>query len=73
MTEGARDFLKDKGDVLEVEMTDRQSYASAMMTGQTGPEKDKAAKTEIAALWVAIEKRLAHTNAVAANKRVAAR
>jgi chromosome partitioning protein len=73
MTEGAREFLQDKGEVLEVEMTDRQSYAQAMMTGHAGPEKDKAAKAEIAAMWGAIEKRLAATTRVASSKKVAAR
>jgi len=59
MTAGARDFLKDKGPVLDVVMTDRESYPKAMLGGRTGPEIDKAAKAEIAALWVAIRKQLA--------------
>jgi hypothetical protein len=59
MTAGARDFLKLRGTVLDTDVTDRQSYAEAMLGGLTGPEKDKAAKGEIAALWQAIRKRLA--------------
>src|SRR5258705_4583926 len=59
MTDGARDFLKDKGTVLDIEITDRQSYAHAMLSGHTGPEQDKIAKAEVAALWQALKKRLA--------------
>jgi chromosome partitioning protein len=59
MTAGARDFLKERGTVLDVEISDRQSYAEAMLGGLTGPEKDKTAKAEIAALWQALRKRLA--------------
>src|SRR5258705_9118043 len=73
MTEGEREFLQDKGDVLEVDMTDRQSYAQAMMTSHAGPEKDKTAKGEIAALWVAIAKRLAAATRVVPSNKVAAR
>ena len=59
MTAGARDFLKERGTVLDVEISDRQSYAEAMLGGLTGPEKDKTAKAEIGALWQALRKRLA--------------
>jgi chromosome partitioning protein len=59
MTAGARDFLKARGTVLDTDVTDRQSYAESMLGGLTGPEKDKTAKGEIAALWQAIRKRLA--------------
>jgi hypothetical protein len=62
MTAGARDFLKARGTVLDTDVTDRQSYAEAMLGGLTGPEKDKTAKGEIAALWQAIRKRLAAGN-----------
>lgn len=59
MTAGGREFLAERGVVLDVEITDRQSYAEAMLTGHTGPEKDKTAKAEVVALWLAIKKRLA--------------
>jgi chromosome partitioning protein len=65
MTAGARDFLKDRGPVLDVEMSDRQSYAEAMLSGLIGPEKDKTAKAEVAALWQAL-RRLASTKGRAA-------
>jgi chromosome partitioning protein len=59
MAAGARTFLAEKGPVLNVEITDRQAYVQAMLSGLTGPEKDKTAQAEIAALWQALEKRLA--------------
>jgi chromosome partitioning protein len=65
MTAGARDYLKRLGDVLEVEITHRQSYSSAMILGGAAPEKDATARAEIAGLWEAILKRLK----VAARKR----
>jgi chromosome partitioning protein len=67
MTAGARDFLTERGEVLDVEMTDRQSYAEAMLSGRTGGEtKDKTAKAEVAALWQALGQRLASTEGRAA-------
>jgi chromosome partitioning protein len=66
MTDGAREFLKARGHVLDIEMVDRQGYAEAMLSGRTGPEKDKAAKAEIAALWQALRKRLAGGKGLAA-------
>jgi cellulose biosynthesis protein BcsQ len=59
MTEGARGFLEEIGPVLDIEMTSRQSYVQAMLSGRTGPDKDKTAAAEITALWQAIRKRLA--------------
>jgi chromosome partitioning protein len=59
MTAGARAFLAEKGEVLAAEVTDRQSYMQAMLSGRTGPEKDKAAHAEIEAVWRDINKRLA--------------
>jgi chromosome partitioning protein len=59
MRDGARAFLKALGHVLDVEVADRAAYQSAMLTGHTGPEKDRAAKAEIAALWTALQKRVA--------------
>lgn len=58
MTAGARQYLASKGDVLDVEITNRQSYASAMILGGTASEKDGPARAEIAALWEAIVKRV---------------
>ena len=69
MTTGARQYLAQLGDVLEVEMANRQSYASAMILGRVGPEKDAAARAEIAALWIALTKRIAANKKQAANKR----
>jgi chromosome partitioning protein len=59
MTAGARSFLVEKGPVLDTEITDRQAYVQAMLSGMTGPEKDKAAQAEIAAVWQALGKKLA--------------
>lgn len=59
MTEGARDFLKELGPVLEPEITLRQSYVQAMLGGRTGAERDKTAAAEVAALWQAVKRRLA--------------
>lgn len=60
MTEGARDFLKAIGPVLDVEITHRQSYVQAMLGGRTGAERDKTAAAEITALWQAVKRRLAN-------------
>jgi chromosome partitioning protein len=65
MAQGARDFLKAVGEVLDCDLADRASYQSAMLTGHTGPEKDRAAKAEIAALWGTLQKRLARLDKVA--------
>jgi tRNA(Arg) A34 adenosine deaminase TadA len=59
MTAGARAFLAEKGPVLDVELSDGQSYVQAMLAGMSGPEKDKTAHAEIAAVWQALKKRLA--------------
>jgi len=59
MRDGARIFLKALGDVLDIEIADRAAYQSAMLTGHTGSEKDRAAKAEIAALWTTLQKRVA--------------
>lgn len=59
MVQGAREFLQDLGDVIDVEIADRAAYQSAMLTGHTGPEKNKEAKAEIEALWAAIQERVA--------------
>jgi hypothetical protein len=59
MVQGARKFLEDLGDVIDVEIADRAAYQSAMLTGHTGPEKNRDAKAEIEALWAAIQKRVA--------------
>lgn len=71
MTAGARKYLSAKGDVLDVEIGNRIAYASAMILGGTGPDKDKAAKAEIASLWAAVEKRLARAHKLASKSRVA--
>lgn len=68
MTTGARQYLKPLGDVLDVEMANRQSYASAMILGNAAPENDPAARAEIAALWIAIIKRLAAKQKLARKK-----
>src|SRR5262245_30610816 len=51
MTAGARSFLAEKGPVLDVEMTDRQSYVQAMLAGMSAPAADKAAHAEMRAVW----------------------
>lgn len=58
MTAGARQYLAAKGDVLDIEISNRQTYASAMILGGTAAEKDGPARAEIAALWEAIVKRV---------------
>jgi hypothetical protein len=48
------------------EVADRQGYATAMLDGRTLPESEKAkhpAADEIAALWLAVEKRLKRAKA----------
>lgn len=59
MAEGAREFLKEVGPVLDVEITHRQSYVQAMLGGRTGAERDKTASAEITALWQVVKRRLA--------------
>jgi chromosome partitioning protein len=60
MTQGAREMLKPLGPVLDIEIADRQVYASAMLTGATALEKEPngPAAQEIALLWQEIEKRV---------------
>jgi chromosome partitioning protein len=59
MTAGAREYMAKKGPVLDVEVLNRQPYASAMILGSTASEADPkgSAGKEIAALWDAIAKR----------------
>lgn len=72
MTTGARQYLASKGEVLSVEIGNRQSYAAGMILGGTATEKDAAARSEIAALWEIIAKlgKLSTKNKVASKKRV---
>jgi len=59
LTSGALEYLKHEGPVLKPSTTYRAAYASAMgATGQVGPDIDKAARAEISALWLAVNKML---------------
>jgi chromosome partitioning protein len=71
MTAGARQYLAQFGDVLDIEVTNRVPYADAMGYGATGAENDKAAAAEIAALWLATTKRLASGRKLAKKKGLA--
>jgi chromosome partitioning protein len=48
--------LKKLGPVIPKSIRQRTVYASAITTGRTGPERDKVAADEIAALWAAVKK-----------------
>lgn len=58
---GARKYLEEGGDVLDIEIANRLVYASAMITGKTAAEVDPKgpAGAEIAALFKELEKRMA--------------
>ena len=60
MTEHARTYLSRLGAVLDGEIGSRQSYARAMLDGQTAQEAPGSgpAEAEIAKLYDAIEKRM---------------
>lgn len=52
LADAARGFLFNHGlPIYEHAIVQRDSYASAMATGRTGPERDKEAAAEITALW----------------------
>lgn len=61
LAEGARKYLEEGGDVLDIEIANRLVYASAMITGKTAAEVDPKgpAAAEIAALFKELEKRMA--------------
>ena len=48
--------LKKLGPVIPKSIRQRTVYASAITTGKTGPERDKAAADEMQALWSAVKK-----------------
>jgi chromosome partitioning protein len=59
MVDGARAYLQTMGPIAETEIASRVIYSSAMLSGGVATETEAAAKTEIAALWTEITRRLA--------------
>ena len=58
ITKSSTEFLSERGPVIEVPMTFRQSYMAAMTVGKSGPEVERegVARKEIEALWQAVKK-----------------
>lgn len=63
LTQSAIEYLSAGGEVLDVEVGNRQAYAGAMIDGRTAPEAEPkgASVAEIASLWDAIETRVKKT------------
>lgn len=60
LDQDASKYLKSDGRVLKETVTNRQSYASAVVAGRSGAEVgDKVAAEEIAALWKAVKRMVA--------------
>lgn len=57
LDQDASKYLKSDGRVLKEMVTNRQSYASAVVAGRSGAEVgDKVAAEEVAALWKAVKR-----------------
>jgi hypothetical protein len=55
LTDAAAEYLAKIGPVLETRVAQRKPYITAMTTGRSGAEMDKAAAREIDALWSEVQ------------------